>query len=77
MVFIHRDKGKVNQLIIPSRFPVALTMFMLTGQICGLRNWYPIKGNIQRMMQRTRLSHICGSIRVFLATPVNNEPRGE
>lgn len=42
-----------------------------------MRNWYPITGNMQRIMLRITLSHICGRFRVFLATPVNKEPERE
>lgn len=34
-------------------------------------------GKIQRTTLRTMISHSCAKFRVFLATPVNNEPGGE
>lgn len=76
-VFIHRSKGKEGHELYLGRFPVPLTLSTLTGQNSGLRNWYPITGNIQRTTLRTITSHICGRFRVFLATPVNNEPEGK
>lgn len=75
-VFIHRGKGKEGHELYLGRFLVLLTLSTLTGQNSGLRNWYPITGKIQRTTLRTILSHICGRFRVFLATPVNNEPGG-
>lgn len=76
-IFIHRGKDKEGHESYLARFSVPLTLSTLTGQNSGLRNWYPITGKIQMTMLRITLSHICGRFRVFLATPVNNEPEGE
>lgn len=59
------------------RVPLPLTLSTLTGQRINLRKLYPITGIMQRTVLSTRHSHICGWLRMFLATPTNSEPGKE
>lgn len=67
------SKGLVGSICRGSLLP--LTLSTLMGQSSGLRKLYPIKGIIQRTVLRMRHSHICGWVRLFLATPVGRQPR--
>lgn len=59
------------------RSPLPLTLSTLTGQRRGLRKLYPITGIIQRTVLRITQSHICGCLRLFVATPASSEPGKE
>lgn len=70
-----KAKRVMNYISVDS--PVPLTLSTLKGHNSGLRNWYPMAGNRQRITLSIILSHSCGTFRVFFATPADNEPGGE